>query len=346
MSNSSSAMARETAEAPDAVSRLIDREWRAIRALGRKLSANPPHVVVTAARGSSDNAAGFLKYAVEIATGVPVASMGPSVASIYHAPLRLEGALLVTISQSGESPDLVVLQEAAKKAGAATLALVNDEASPVAKGADHVLSLHAGQETSVAATKSFVASTAAVAALVAAWSGDEALAAAVRLLPKALHEALSLDWSAALPAFEGAASLYALGRGPAFPIAQEAALKFKEVAGIHAEAFSSAEVMHGPLRLVEGRLPILFFAPHDAALATNREAAAKLAAMEASVFCVAPRAGDGMPGTRLPAASTGHAAIDPIVMILSFYRFVEMLARLRGLDPDRPSYLTKVTRTL
>ena len=224
--------------------------------------------------------------------------------------------------------------------------MVNVEDSPVAAGADHVIPLHAGPEKSVAATKSFIASVAAVAALVAAWSGDAPLEAAVRRLPETLRQALLVDWSAALPTFKDAASLYTLGRGPAFPIAEEAALKFKETVAIHAEAFSSAEVMHGPLRLVEGRFPVLFFAPEDAALETNLKAAERLVSANAALFSVVAPSDAGLPGFRLPAERTGHPLTDPIGMILTFYCFVEMLARLRGQDPDHPSHLSKVTETL
>ncbi len=348
MPSNRSAMARETAEAPQAVARLLDRELAAIEALARDLSANPPAVVVTAARGSSDKAAGFFKYLLEIVTGVPVASIGPSVASVYRAPLRLEGALMVTISQSGRSPDLVELQAAARRAGARTLALVNADGSPVAAGADHVLPLHAGAETSVAATKSFIASVSALAALVAAWSGDRHLQSAVRDLPAVLDAALDLDWSGAEAPLADAASLYTLGRGPAFPVAEEAALKLKETAALHAEAFSSAEVMHGPLRLVEPRFPVMLFAPLDAALAANRQTAERLVAAGAMLYSVVPgeRGGQDFPGSRLPAAASGHTLLDPISMIASFYRFVEALSRLRGLDPDHPANLAKVTETI
>jgi glutamine---fructose-6-phosphate transaminase (isomerizing) len=337
-----SLMARETAEAPAAVARLLDRNAAAIAALGQSLRVLNPPVILTCGRGSSDHAAAYFKYLVEIVLGVPVASVGPSIASVYDAPLRLKGAAMVTISQSGKSPDIVALQRAAKAAGALTIALVNRTDSPVAAAADIVVPLHAGEETSVAATKSFIASCAAAAAVVAAWSGDAALQAAVDRLPETLDDALRQDWSAA-DSLASESSLYVLGRGPALAVAEEAALKFKETAALHAEAFSPAEVMHGPLQLVERGFPVLALAPDDRAAPTTRAALEKLAASGAKLFTASPLA---LPGQRLAAAASGHGLIDPIAMIQSFYVLAERIARLRGRDPDRPERLRKVTETM
>nr|WP_210272788.1 SIS domain-containing protein [Chthonobacter rhizosphaerae] len=337
------AMARETAEAPEAVARLIDREHGRIADLGRRIRELDPPVVATCARGSSDHAAGYLKYALELTTGVPVASIGPSVASVYGAPLRLTGGVLVTISQSGKSPDVVALQAAAKRSGALTVAFVNVEASPVGEAADVTIPLHAGPETSVAATKSFIASVAAAAALTAAITGDAALEAAVRRLPETLAGALKTDWSAADETFRTAGSLFVVGRGPGFPIAQETALKAKETAAIHAEAFSTAEVMHGPLRLVENRFPVLALAPDDRAAEANRDGIGRLIKAGGTVFTATAI---DMPGTRLATMPTGHGLTDPISIALSVYRFMERVTRARGLDPDAPLNLAKVTETV
>lgn len=339
-----SAMARETAEAPAAVARLLDREGTAIAALGRRLAALAPPVLVTCARGSSDHAAHYLKYLLETMLGLPVASIGPSVASVYHTRLRLPGAVLVTISQSGRSPDLLAFQAAARAGGALAVALVNDTTGPLAAEADIAIPLHAGPELSVAATKSFIASTAAAAALAAAWTGDPALAAALAALPALLSTALACDWSPIAEALSAAPSSYMLGRGPALAIAHEAALKTKEVAARHAEAFSLAEVMHGPLQLVAPGFPVLAFLPDDAASPANRDALARLAAIGARLFTASPLA--GLPGTPLPIPACHHGALDPIAMAVAFYRLVEEIAQSNGLDPDRPSRLSKVTRTV
>ncbi len=338
-----SAMAEETRETPAAAARLLAREAAAIGALGRRLAALSPPVVVTCARGSSDHAAGYLKYLLEIATGTPVASLGPSVSSVYGARLRLAGGVFISVSQSGRSPDLAVLQAAARAAGALTVAIVNATDGPLAREAETVIALHAGPERTVAATKSFVCSTVAAAALVAAWTGDGALAAALNGLPDTLGRALDSHWSAAREAVEHASSLYVLGRGPGFPVAQEAALKCKEVAAIHAEAFSTAEVMHGPLRLVHDRFPVLALLPDDDAASANRAALARIVDAGGALFTASPGAA---PGVHLPCAATGHGLLDPIAMALSFYGFIEAISRARGFDPDRPANLRKVTETL
>lgn len=343
MNERATAMASETGETPDAVARLLDREDATIRALGARLAAMNPPVVVTCARGSSDHAASYLKYLLEIALGIPVASTGPSVASVYGARLRLRGGVMISVSQSGQSPDLIALQAAARESGGLTVALVNVAASPLAAGADVVVPLHAGPEISVAATKSFVSATVAIAALAAAWSGDRAMAAAVAGLPEVLRQALRCDWSAADETVAAASSMFVVGRGPGLAVAQEAALKCKETAALHAEAFSAAEVMHGPMRLVHDRFPVLAFVPDDAAAEANRAALARIVGAGGALMIAATTSA---PGTALPVARTGHGLLDPVSMAVSFYRFVERISRLRGFDPDRPLNLRKVTQTL
>ncbi len=332
-----SLMAQEAAEAPEAVARFLDRNARALQELGARLRLSWPPVVLTSARGSSDNAAGYFKYLCEIVTGVPCASVGASVVSVYGGRLKAQGSLCLTISQSGQSPDIVALQRAAKQAGAVTVALVNVEDSPAAQNADICLALHAGAEKSVAATKSFIVSCAAAAAIVAQWSGDEALQAAVARLPQSLGEAVRITWPGFTDFAREAASLFVLGRGPAYPIAQETALKLKETCAIHAEAYSVAEVMHGPWELMGQDFPVLIYAPDDAARANTREAAAKMRGTGADVQVV---------GDALPFAATGHPLLDPISMIATAYMQIERVAVSLGRDPDRPRLLKKVTETL
>lgn len=332
-----SLMAQEAAEAPQAVARFLDHNAQALADLGARLRRAPPPVVLTCARGSSDNAAAYFKYLCEIVTGVPCASVGASVVSVYGAALKAEGALCLTISQSGQSPDIVTLQQAAKAAGAVTVALVNVAESPAARNADICLALQAGAERSVAATKSFIASCAAAAAIVAQWSGDAALQAAVARLPETLAAAVRLPWPGFTAFAKDAASLFVLGRGPAYPIAQETALKLKETCAIHAEAYSVAEVMHGPWELMARDFPVLIYAPGDAARANTLEAAAKMRATGADVRVV----GDG-----LPFAPAGHALLEPISMIATAYMAIEQVAVALGRNPDRPRLLKKVTETL
>lgn len=333
-------MFQEAAEAPAAVARLLQANRATVAALGQSLRANPPRAVVTLGRGSSDHAATYAKYLIETGAGVITASGAPSISSVYEAPQAMGDVLYLAISQSGRSPDLLSAVEAARLAGARVVALVNDEASPMAGLANVVLPLHAGPETSVAATKSYIAALAAIAQLVGGWTQDAELNAGLDRLPEHLAQAWTLDWSAAVEALTPAQSLYVLGRGPGFAAAQEAALKLKETCGLHAEAFSAAEVLHGPMALVEAQFPVMVFAQTDASQSGVVELARTLAARDAQVLL----AGADGPGA-LPFTST-HPALQPIALIQTFYRMANALSLARGYDPDKPPHLRKVTETV
>lgn len=336
-------MRREVEEIPQAVARLLDGSAAALAEAGRGIRARDPDFVVTVARGSSDHAATFLKYAIELTAGLAVASVGPSVASIYGAELRLAGSACLAVSQSGKSPDIVAMATSAGKRGALTVALTNSAESPLARACAYSIDILAGPERSVAATKTFVNSAVAGLALMAHCTGDEALLAALKELPGHLARAIACDWMALAGALEGQESLFILGRGPSFAIASEAALKFKETCAMHAEAYSAAEVMHGPLALVRPRFPVLALAARDAAEASVAATADALAGKKAAAFATTALARQAH---RLPFVATGHALTDPLALIVSFYAFVEAFARHRGLDPDAPPNLHKVTETL
>jgi glutamine---fructose-6-phosphate transaminase (isomerizing) len=331
-------MAQEALEAPDAVQRFLDRNAKLLADVGMRLASSQPHVVLTSARGSSDNAASYLKYLTEIVLGVPIASIGASVVSVYGAKLRATNSVMVTISQSGKSPDIVALQQAAGMAGALTVAFVNAEDSPVAHAADVCLPLHAGLERSVAATKSFIVSLAAAAALVANWSQDAALLRAVQNLPFQLHQATALQWPSFVERLQKSPSLYVLGRGPSLPIAAETALKLKETCALHAEAYSTAEVMHGPLELVERGFPVLVFAQHDGAREGTLLATERMRKAGADVLVIG--------GLELPSIRAEHPFLEPILMIQTAYLAIERLAVALGRNPDAPRLLKKVTETV
>ncbi|WP_426029907.1 SIS domain-containing protein [Caulobacter sp. DWP3-1-3b2] len=310
--------------------------------IAARLRASPPRAVVTCARGSSDHAATFAKYLVETRTGVLTSSAALSVSSVYAAPQGLDGALYLAISQSGQSPDLLSAVQAAKEAGAFTIALVNDVNSPLAALVDEVLPLHAGPELSVAATKSYIAALAAIAQLVAAWTEDAELTAGLATLPALLAQAWTLDWTPAVERLKLARNLYVLGRGVGYGVAQEAALKFKETCGLHAEAFSAAEVLHGPMALVKQGFPALVFAQNDESRGSVDAMAKGLAARGADVLL----AGAGETGAGVLPALAAHPVIEPILMIQSFYRMANALSVARGYDPDSPPHLNKVTETV
>jgi glucosamine--fructose-6-phosphate aminotransferase (isomerizing) len=335
-------MFREAAEAPEAVARLLETQAGAIRSLAVRLRWSSPPTLLTCARGSSDNAATYGRYLIETQLGFATGSLGLSVASVYRAPLRLSGGVCLAISQSGASPDLLAAMAAAKAAGALTVALVNAPNSPLAEIADEVIELSAGREESVAATKSFIASLAALAWLTAVWRDDREALAAVESLPEALSQAWALDWSEAQPLLRDRRSMFTLGRGPGFGVAQEAALKLKETCAIHAEAFSAAEVLHGPVALLEPGFTTLVFAQSDAARAGTREVAHDLVARGGTVIA----AGVEVEGAHVLPHRPAHPLIEPILFAQSLYKLAAEVSVLRGLDPDRPPHLNKVTRTV
>ncbi len=300
-----------------------------------------PRAVVTCARGSSDHAATYAKYLFETRVGVLTASAAPSIASVYGARQDLRDCLFVVISQSGRSPDLISTTEAAKEGGALVVVLVNDESSPLAALADHTLPLAAGEELSVAATKSFIASLAALAQLATEWIGDDVLRTALARAPDHLERAWELGWDAALETLRPAANLYVIGRGVGLGIAQEAALKCKETCGLHAEGFSAAEVRHGPQALLQDDFPALIFSQGDQTRAGIETLGRDLVARGVDVMI----AGAEVKGAiALPSIAT-HPLIEPMLFIQSFYRLANALAIARGYDPDRPPHLRKVTET-
>jgi glucosamine--fructose-6-phosphate aminotransferase (isomerizing) len=335
-------MFREAAGASAAVRSQFAANRSLIDLLGGVVREFAPRAVVTCARGSSDHAATFARYLIETRTGVLTSHAAPSVSSLYATKPDLDAVLFITISQSGASPDLQAAASAAREAGALVLAFVNAEDSPLSRFAHHTIPLHAGVETSVAATKSYIASLAAIVHLSAAWTRDRQLEEALAQAPDLLAQAWQLDWSAATPIFRDAGSLYVIGRGLGLGIAREAALKFKETCGLHAEAFSAAELRHGPLALVRPGFPVLAFAQHDATQAGIEAMAGELRLAGAEVAL----AGSALPGVLALPVLTAHPVIEPLLMIQSFYRFANTLAIARARDPDRPPHLRKITETV
>jgi len=333
---------REAASAPAAVRAQLGANRDAIGELGRALRQYAPHAVVTCARGSSDHAATYARYLIETRTGLLASSAAPSVSSLYAAKADLRSVLFVAISQSGASPDLLAAARAAKAAGALVVALVNAEDSPLARVASHAIGLRAGTETSVAATKSYIASLSAIVQLVGHWTRDDGLLDALDGVPGQLEDAWQLDWSMAIEPLRAASSLFVVGRGLGLGIAQEAALKLKEACGLHAEAFSAAELRHGPVALVDRGFPVLAFAQADETRPDVETLVRDLAGVGARVLL----AGSQVPGALTLPAIRAHPAIEPLLLIQSFYRFANALAVARGRDPDRPPHLRKVTETV
>lgn len=332
----------EAAQAPDAVREQLHSNAARVARLAERLRRAPPRAIVTCARGSSDHAATFARYLIETRLGVLTSSAAPSVSSVYDTAPDLTGSVMLAISQSGASPDLLAAVRRARSAGARIVALVNAETSPLAQLADDLIPLHAGPERSVAATKSWIASLAAIVQLVAQWSQDEKLGTALAQTPELLERAWQLEWHAALPQLTPAHNLYVIGRGPGLAIAQEAALKFKETCGLHAEAVSAAELRHGPMALVRAGFPLLVFTQNDETRPGISELLGELLAQGAAVLV----AGLSPAHAQVLPTQEAHPLIEPMLFAQSFYRMVNELALARGRDPDRPPHLNKVTETI
>jgi glucosamine--fructose-6-phosphate aminotransferase (isomerizing) len=283
-----------------------------------------------------------MSYLIMARLGRLVTSLPMSLITLYQSKIMCEGLVSMAFSQSGQSPDLVAPTRFFRQGGACTAAFVNVPASPLGEAAEWVFPLHAGTEKSVAATKSFIAQLVAGARTVASWQDDEVLRSALFGLPGALSQAAQLDWSAGVELLQGVDRLFVIGRGTGQAIAMEAALKFKETCGIQAEAFSGAEVKHGPMALINEAYPLLIFAPRGPAQAGLLALTEEMRARGARILLAAPA---GTPGANLPIVNTDSIDLDPISVIQSFYPMVEALARSRGLNPDAPPHLNKVTRT-
>jgi glucosamine--fructose-6-phosphate aminotransferase (isomerizing) len=335
-------MYREAAHAPDAVREQLETNATSVARIGTLLRDMKPHAVVTCARGSSDNAATFAKYLIESRAKILTSSAAPSLSSLYEAQPDLRGVVFIAISQSGKSPDLLASTEAAKRGGALVIALCNSTDSPLAALADHLVPLCAGVEISVAATKSYIGSLTAIVHLVASWTADAALLEALRRCPEQLEQAWNLDWMSAVPTLKRAANLYVVGRGFGLGIAQEVALKLKETCGLHAEAFSAAEVKHGPMALVQPGFPVLMLSQNDESRASVAALAHDFIARGAEVLLAGIAAERAL---SLPTIAA-NPAIEPILMTQSFYRMATALALARGFNPDQPPHLNKVTETL
>jgi glutamine---fructose-6-phosphate transaminase (isomerizing) len=338
-----SLMLQEACEAPARVAAMLARDGASYDALAAMLAKRPPAFAATIARGSSDHAATYAASLLGIAAGLATASIPPSLVTRYRVALDLGQALVLAISQSGASPDLIATLQAASVSGACTVAIVNVPGAPLARVAGHALAQQAGPERSVAATKSFICSLACSARLIARWRADPALAAALERLPDRLERALDCDWSGALEMLAPAGSLYVVGRGLGFGIVHEWALKLKETSGLHAEALSAIEVEHGPRAVIDQDFPVLALALDDPA---GRDAAAFAAGLAERGHKVAVASAAPVAGRHLPLPPPLHPLLDPIVAVQAFYPLAAMLAEARGLDPDRPRGLSKVTTTI
>jgi glutamine---fructose-6-phosphate transaminase (isomerizing) len=332
----------EIAQQPDVVARLLDRERIAIDALAAELRRRAPRYAVLAARGTSDNAARYAQHVLGRILRLPVVLATPSLHTLYDAPPRYADAVVIGISQSGASPDIVSVVAEGTKQGALTAAITNAPSSPLAGAAQHVIDLGAGEERSVAATKTYTASVAAIAALVA--SGDAALTADVERLPDALAAQLELtgDAAAAVRAAADWRRLTVVGRGAHYATAFEAALKIRELAGIVAEPYSPADLLHGPIAAVSPRQPLLAIAPGGPTEESMREVVAAARERGARVAAIGHDRALGDPFLELVDIPEW---LGPVVAIVPAQLLAIGLAEERGVDVDAPFGLSKITLT-
>lgn len=349
MSGPASRLEVELREQPAALARLLDREAAAALAMGRRL-AGDVRLVVIAARGSSDNAARYAKYLFGAHNRLPVALAAPSLYGLYRRPPRLDGALVVGVSQSGGSPDVVGVLAEARAQGRPTVAVTNTPESPLAAEADHLLELHAGEERAVAATKSYLNSLGALVLLSAGLEGDPARVEALRAVPAVLDRALEESWRAAGPAaarlLADAPACAVVARGFNHATAFEVALKVTELTGTLAFPFSGADLLHGPIGAVGRGFPVLLVAPGGATLPQLREVQAALAGRGARLLAIADDPAVLAAAEERLALPAGLPEwLSPLVAVAPGQVVAMELARLRGLDLDHPGGLSKVTTT-
>jgi glucosamine--fructose-6-phosphate aminotransferase (isomerizing) len=337
-----SMMLKEAISASECVALQLASDTERYADLGRKLRSTNFNTALTVARGSSDHAANYCAYLIMARMGRVVASLPMSLVTLNKSPLVTRDTLTIAISQSGQSPDVVEPIRYFRDGGATTIALVNDTESPLARAAEWAMPLRAGKEQSVAATKSFITSLVAGARLVAQWQNDPDLQAGLEALPAALEEATKADWSKAIDILVDAQTCMVVGRGISFPVALEAALKFKETSALQAEAFSGAEIKHGPMALIEDGYPLLIFATRGPTQASLIELAEEMRGRGARVLLAAP---SDVPSRDLTLPIAATPDLDPIVAIQAFYVMAAKLSEARGMDPDRPRHLSKVTKT-
>jgi len=341
-------MREEIQQQPDVAQTLLDQEGTRARRMAAELRAKAPRYVVLAARGSSDNAARYGNYVFGSLLGLPVALATPSLYTLYAKPPRLQEGLVIGISQSGQSEDIVAVLAEGRRQGVPTLAITNSPDSPLAAQADYILETHAGEERSVAATKTYTSQLLALGLLVAGWIGDPGLFADLAAIPSAMRLTLGLEEAirSAVPRYQRADRAIVLGRGYNYATAFEIALKLKETCYLAAEPYSPADFLHGPVALVEAGFPAIVIAPAGAVAGDLTRFAADLRDRGASLLMISDRpealALADLP-LRLPEIRSEWTS--PLVAILPGQLLALHLAQSRGHDPDRPRGLHKVTVT-
>ena len=346
-----SRMIEEIRQQPAALARTLSGERRHIERFKRLMDQQPPRLIVLVARGTSDNAALFGRYLIEITTGIPVSLAAPSIATLYEAPVNYRDALVVGISQSGESTDTNLVLEQARRGGAVTVGITNEASSRMAQIAEHVFLVRAGKEKSVAATKTYTGQVLMLYLLAYALGGRGATIDDLERLPDSVEGALSIEQEVAELAdrYRFMRHAVVIGRGLNYANAFEFALKMMETCYVVAERFSSADFQHGPIALVEPDFPVFAFAPSDVTWPSLGDTLSRLQELRAEVVAIADPSNREVEARatrviRLPKRLKG--ALTPIPYVVPAQLFAASLANEKGLDPDRPRTIRKVTLTL
>lgn len=338
----------EIHEQPAVLERLLATEWTNVLAIATAIRARGVHWALLAARGSSDHAAIYAQYLLGLRQRLPAALATPSLYTLYQAPPCLEGALVVGISQSGMSPDIVAVIEEARRQGQLTVAITNDPASRLGAAAEYVIPLHAGEERSVAATKTYTAELLAAAMLSAALSADPALLTELQALPQAVAAVLELNAAITCQAerYRYMTQTVTLGRGLTYTTALEAGLKLKEMTYISANAYSTADFLHGPIAILQPGFPLVAVAPggHTFPDMLSTIIESRKRGAEPVVISDTQEALD-LAQTPLPLPAGIPEWLAPIAAIVPAQLFARALAAAKGHNPDQPRGLQKITET-
>ena len=348
-------MLEETRQQPETLSRTLEHGLRAVRALEKRFAKARPRLIVIAARGTSDNAAQFGRYLIEMTTGIPVSLAAPSIVTLYHRAVDLREALVVGISQSGESTDINAVLEDARQRGAIAIGITNQARSTMARIADHVLLVRAGKERSVAATKTYTGQLLALY-LLAATLGGHVHGDDLRRIPDWVAGVLrrEAEIAEAVERYRFMGGTVTVGRGLNYATALEFGLKLMETCYVLAERFSAADLMHGPIAMVEHAFPVFVFAPPGVTWPSISDVLDRLDRLKADTLVITDHSNGHARGRvraiELPAQpGRRHRIPDlytPIPYIVPAQLFAAHLAVVKGFDPDRPRSLTKVTRTM
>jgi glucosamine--fructose-6-phosphate aminotransferase (isomerizing) len=344
-----SILRREIGEQPEVLARILERERPNVARLCAKWRRQNIQYITIAARGSSDNAATYAKYVFGALADMPVVLAAPSLHTLYDAGPKLKGSLVLAISQSGESPDILAVVNDAKEQGSPTLAITNSPSSTLAKTADEVILLHAGPEESIAATKTFTASIGAIALFAAAWvGGGDQLLDELLMMPARIAETIEVEVAArALAALLlDVSHCPVIGRGYNYATAFEIALKLKELTYVGAEPYSSADFLHGPIAMVDEKLHAIVVAPSGRTLDSSIEFLGRIRREGGRLVVISDRQeliDMADVGIRIPTAPEW---LSPLTAVVPGQLVALHLARAKRLDVDKPRRLTKVTRTV